>query len=187
MSSIRDIHNPWRDRWQQATFRGSRFFVENGSMAGGRRVALHQYPKRNVPYAEDMGKSANRFTVQGYLIGPNYLDDKDTLIEALEKDGPGMLRLPLPYKMRDVQVMVMGFTISEGRERGGMCQVEMEFVEYGDPNYRATTSTPAQIEQSAKGAESAVMGPPAPETKKQTAPYAKVAADASVNDGYAAV
>jgi prophage DNA circulation protein len=187
MAKIKDIHNPWRDRWQNAMFRGCGFFVETGTMAGGRRVALHQYPKRNVPYAEDMGKTANRFSVQGYLIGPNYLDAKDALIEALEKDGPGMLRLPLPYKMRDVQVMVQGYSVSENRERGGFCQVEMEFVEYGDPNYRTVTSTPAQIEQSAKQTESAVMGPPAPETAAEVAPYAKVAADASVNDGYAAV
>src|SRR4051812_26581932 len=101
---IGDIKNPWRDKWLQAQFRGARFFVENGVMAGGRRTALHEYPKRNVPYAEDMGKAANKFVVQGYLIGPNYLNDKDALIDALEKDGPGMLRLPLPYKMRDVEV-----------------------------------------------------------------------------------
>ena len=88
-----------------------------------------------------MGKQANRFSVSGYCIGPDYLDAKDALIEALEKDGPGMLRLPLPYKMRDVEVMVMSYTVAENRERGGMCALEMEFVEYGDPKY------PAQFNQ----------------------------------------
>ena len=85
------VPTPWRDKWQNAQFRGARFFVEQGAQMGGRRVALHQYPKRNVPYAEDMGKQANRFSVSGYCIGPDYLDAKDALIEALEKDGPGML------------------------------------------------------------------------------------------------
>ena len=44
-----------------------------------------------TPYAEDMGRTANRFIVQGYLIGPNYLDLRDALITALEQDGPGIL------------------------------------------------------------------------------------------------
>jgi hypothetical protein len=57
----------------------------------------------------------------------------------------------------------------------------MEFVEYGDPDYRATTSTPSQIEKSAAGAENSVMGPPAPETAQQTAPYRKTADDAVRN------
>jgi prophage DNA circulation protein len=179
MASLKErVPNPWRTRWQNAQFREAAFFVETGAMAGGRRVAVHEYPKRNVPYAEDMGKRANKFSVQGYLIGPKYLDAKDKLIEALEKDGPGILRLPLPYKMRDVMVMVQSYGLSETRERGGYCQIEMEFVEYGDPNYRSSTSTPAQIEQSAKAAESAVMGPPTKDTATEAAPYAKVAADA---------
>src|SRR4051812_45354637 len=126
---IRDIHNPWRDKWQTATFRGATFFVETDVRGGGRRVALHQYPKRNTPYAEDMGHTANRFIVHGYLIGPDYLDLKNSLIDALEKDGPGMLRLPLPYQMADVNVMVQAYSITEARERGGACAVEMDFVE----------------------------------------------------------
>ena len=184
---IRDIHTPWRDKWQQATFRGMLFYVEVGSMAGGRRVALHQYPKRSVPYAEDMGRQGNRFTVQGYLIGPVYLQLKDNLITALEKDGPGMLRLPTPYQSKDVNVMVMGYTVAEARERGGFCTVEMEFVEYGNPDYRLTISTPSQIEQSAANAESQLIGPPAPQTAAQVAPFAKIASDVNAKTNFAAV
>ena len=184
MVAISDIHNPWRDRWQQATFRGAMFFVETGGRAGGRRVALHQYPKRNVPYAEDMGKQANRFVVQGYLIGPHYLDDKDALIEALEKDGPGMLRLPLPYKMRDVEVMVQQYSVTESRERGGMCGVEMDFVEYGNPAYRSTVSTPGEIQKSALGVENSVIGAqqPTAETARQAAAYARVYQGANLSN-----
>jgi prophage DNA circulation protein len=164
---IREIHNPWRDRWQTAIFRGAMFFVEIGGRAGGRRVALHQYPKRDIPYAEDMGRTANKFTVQGYLIGPNYLTLRDNLITALEKPGPGLLRLPLPYQSSDVNVMVTSYSISESREKGGVCQVDMEFVEYGDPSYRPTQSTTGQIENSATGVENSVasqaqIGPQVP-------------------------
>jgi hypothetical protein len=182
MAAIKDIKNPWRAKWQQAQFRGVKFFVENGVMGGGRRVAMHEYPKRNVPYAEDMGKAANKYVVQGYLIGPNYLDDKDTLIEALEKDGPGMLRLPLPYKMRDVEVMVQSYSVTEARERGGMCMIDMSFVEYGNPVYRATVSTPGEIQKSATNVENNVIGPQRGDPSQQAAPYARVYEDAGTSN-----
>jgi len=157
---IKDIKNPWRDRYQEAAFRGVQFFVENDARQGGRRVALHEYPKRNIPYAEDMGRKAQRYVVQGYLIGPKYWDQKNLLIEALEKDGPGMLRLPLPYKMQDVKVVVQGYTTTEAREKGGYCTVEMDFIEYGDPQYRQQISTAGQIEDSAFSLEDQLIGRP---------------------------
>lgn len=150
---IMELQNPWRARYQLAYFRSAYFHVETDARQGGRRVAVHQYPKRNTPYAEDMGRSANRFLVQGYLIGPTYWDAKNILITELEKDGPGRLRLPLPYQMADVTVMVMSYTVTEARERGGYCTIEMDFVEYGDPNYRQTVSTATQIDQSAGAVE----------------------------------
>lgn len=172
MAAIRDFHNPWRDKYKQARFRDALFFVETGGRGGGRRVALHQYPKRNTPYAEDMGRTANRFLVQGYLIGPNYLDLKDALIDALEADGPGMLRLPLPYKMSDVQVMVQSYSVTEAREKGGFCTIDMDFVEYGDPVWRDTVSTTGEIQKSANAVEDSVIGNEL--TGQKAVPYAKV-------------
>jgi prophage DNA circulation protein len=173
---ITDFHTPWRDKYKQAFFRGVVFHVDTDRRAGGRRVALHQYPKRSIPYAEDMGRTANSFSVQGYLIGPDYLDNKTALIEALEADGPGNLRLPLPYAMSDVMVMVRAYGITESRERGGMCTVEMEFVEYGTPLYRPTISTSALIQTAATQAENAVLGPEQPtvDTATQAAPYVNI-------------
>jgi prophage DNA circulation protein len=156
---IKRFKNPWRDKYREAAFRNAQFFVETDARQGGRRVALHEYPKRNVPYAEDMGRKALRFLVQGYLIGPKYLDQKNLLVKALEKDGPGMLRLPLPYEMQDVKVMVMGYTVTEARETGGYCKVDMDFAEYGDPQYRQAVSTAGQIEDSAFKLEDQMIGP----------------------------
>src|SRR5262245_34048153 len=167
-------NSPWRQVWQQAQFRAAIFFVDTDNRAGGRRVALHQYPKRNAPYAEDMGRAANRFTVQGYLIGPNYLELKDTLVNALEEDGPGLLRLPMQYLRADTLVMVQAYAVTESRERGGFCSVEMDFVEYGDPQFRSFVSTAGEIMKSAAAAESAIAGPPTATTAQEVAPFAAV-------------
>jgi prophage DNA circulation protein len=159
VSAISDIRNPWRDRYQTASFRGAMFHVETEQRHGGHRAVVHEYPKRNMPYAEDMGRAAVRFAVQGYLIGPNYLDLKDALINALEQDGPGTLRLPLPYQGQDMEVMVINYGITESRERGGMCGVEMDFVEAGKPGFSdVSIVTQATVTKAAAALESAVIG-----------------------------
>jgi prophage DNA circulation protein len=172
----------WRTKWLQALFRDEIFFVENQSRASGRRVAVHEYPKRNVPYAEDMGRMARAWAVQGYLIGPFYHELKDKLIDALEKDGPGRLRLPMQYQLSDVFVMVQGYSISENRERGGMCSVEMNFVEYGDPHFRENISTPGQIMQGAANVEAVMIRPQevTTELQREMAKYAEVHKQADV-------
>jgi prophage DNA circulation protein len=179
---ITDIKNPWRKAFRPAWFRGAFFHVDTDARAGGRRVALHQYPKRNLPYAEDMGRTAFAITVQGYLIGPNYLDDMDILIGCLEDDGPGLLSLPLPYNLQDVMVMVQGYSVTTSREKGGYCAVEMAFVEYGEPNFRSTVATPAQINESATTVENTVAGTPTPTTATEVQPYAAVYNNAGVSD-----
>lgn len=189
---IRDLHNPWRDKWQTALFRDAMFFVETDTRMSGRRVAMHQYPKRNVPYAEDMGRTNYRFIVQGYVIGPAYLDLRDNLITALEKDGPGWLRLPLPYQMADQYVMVQSYSVTEARERGGFCTVEMDFLEYGDPSYRSVISTTEEINKSATDVENNEIGPQLnqigpqqpvdPEKIDAAAPYAQTYQDAGITN-----
>jgi len=168
---IKDVHNPWRDIWEDASFRGAKFFVETNSRQGGRRVALHEYPNRNTPYAEDMGRAAFKISVQGYCIGPYYLRMKDQLILELEKNGPGTLVLPMQYLRTDVEVMVNSYAVTESRERGGICMVEMQFVEYGDPAYREVAWSPAQMDQSARGVEAAVTGTPTATTAEEISPY----------------
>ena len=155
--SIRDIHNPWRDRYRQASFRGVGFFIEGDARSSGRRTITHQYPKRNQPYAEDMGRDARRFKLVGFLLGPQYLVQKNYLITALEEDGPGWLQAPLPYLGVGDNVMVEKYSVQESREKGGFCQFDMEFVEFGEPGFASVAvMANAIVNQSATALESAV-------------------------------
>lgn len=47
----------WKDRLQDASFRGVPFKVEEESAGTGRRVETHEYPNHDKPYTEDLGKS----------------------------------------------------------------------------------------------------------------------------------
>lgn len=135
MSSIRDIHNPWRDIMRPAFFRGATFHVDVSNRAGGRRAVVHTYPKRNDPYTEDMGRAPRAFQITGYCIGPYYLVQRDALIMALEDDGPGTLQVPWPVAGQNIEVVAGPYTMSESREKGGFCTFEMEFTEAGKPGF----------------------------------------------------
>ncbi len=122
------LDNLWKARLVPASFRGVEFKIDVGSRSGGRRTVLHEFPKRDDPYAEDMGRSAQRFTIAGYVIGGDYFDQRDALIEALETEGAGTLVHPT---MGEFQVNSGPFAVTEHRERGRIAEFEMSFVEAG--------------------------------------------------------
>ena len=119
----------WRQALRPASFRGVQFKVDVNSRGGGRRTSLHQFPKRDDPEAEDMGRQAKRFTISGYVIGGDFVAQRDALIAALETEGAGLLVHPT---MGEFQVNPGEFTTSERRERGRMAEFEMTFFEAGN-------------------------------------------------------
>jgi prophage DNA circulation protein len=122
----------WRKRLRPASFARARFHVEQQSRSSGMRTVIHEYPKRNIPYAEIMGRHAIRYQVTGYCIGPNYHLEKEQLMNVLEKSEPGELIDPyLPT--RPLMCVCERFSVSESREKGGFCTFEMVFVELGTP------------------------------------------------------
>ena len=156
MGSIRDIRNVWRDNLCPASFRGAVFHVETSARASGRRTVLHQYPKRNQPYAEDMGREAVRWQFTGYLIlrdkgiGGNLLSQIGNLIGALEADEAGMLMHPTLGAML---VMCERYSYSDKRTSGGYVEFDMQFVEAGSPAIAFAMDAGANLTSSAGAAE----------------------------------
>lgn len=147
---ITDLSNPWRDRFQPASFRGVAFNVDTDVRAGGRRIVPFEFPKRDEPYTEDMGRRIRRFQVTAYLIGPTYLDQKDELIDALEAEGAGTLILPFAWRAAPIEVLCGNFSVQTSREKGGYCVVEMDFTEAGTPVFAPlTTATQAIVGKTA--------------------------------------
>ncbi len=147
---------PWRAKWRQASYRGVPFYVEIGGKGSGRRTVLHEFPKRDVPYAEDLGRRAYEFTVVGYLIGPNYTTLRDRLEAALEdaaSQGPGVLVLPT---RADMTVTCVRYNAVERRTMGGFVEIEMVFIEAGQPS-KPTVSTQTVLKAAAQAAGDAAV------------------------------
>jgi hypothetical protein len=142
----------WRRKLRMASFKGQPFYVDQQGRTSGRRTVLHQYPKRDLPWAEDMGREAFHYAMTGYLLmAPNYPESdfykqmksnydeaRDDLEEALISGGPGTLIDPYNPRigaggLAGMRFMAEKYTITEARERGGYCTIEMSFVEYGSP------------------------------------------------------
>ncbi|WP_421205463.1 DNA circularization protein [Aeromonas enteropelogenes] len=128
----------WTDRLQPASFRGVAFKVDGDDLQVGRRTVLHEYPGRDTPSVEDMGRETREYAISAYLIGPDFMAERDRLIEVLEQAGPGELVSPWYGRMN---VVVMGKQrISHSKKDGGMCIVSFTFVESGEDEW--PTSTP---------------------------------------------
>jgi prophage DNA circulation protein len=121
-------------------FRGARFRLDTYETQFGRRVDVHEYPLRNIPNAEDLGRKARRFNFTAYVIGPGWEQQRDDLINACEADGPGLL--VHPFHGEHV-VMCEPSTVSEGRASGRRyAAFQLAFVEHGafdTPSYEPDT------------------------------------------------
>ena len=153
MGIITDIHVPWRDELLPASFRGAFFHVEVGSRENGRSIVLHEFPKSDYPYPEDMGRKAMQFTVRAYCITypvdtpePLYSRDyrvaRNALLTALEQEGQGVLQLPT---IPPIVVVCPQYRWTEEQKLGGYCTFDMTFIEYGDPPGAPQASTQADL------------------------------------------
>jgi len=152
MATIQEVSSaPWRKRLVPASYGSARFHVEQQGRSGGRRVVLHEYPKRSQPFAEDMGRTAFRYQMTGYIIGPSYHEGKRALMKVLDEQAGATLIDP--YIGEPKKCICERYSVSETRERGGYCTFEMTFVELGSPgNFPEQVNSLRQLQNVAQTA-----------------------------------
>lgn len=131
----------WRDSYQQGSFRGVPFSTESHELSGGRRIELHEFPGRDEPIAEDLGRRARQFRIECFVQGDDYYADRDALIDALEAEGPATLIHPWHGSR---YVSVLDFVTSED-QGGGHASFSITFAEAGaEPSLAASPDTAVQ-------------------------------------------
>ena len=118
----------WRNRLQPGSFRKVPYHTETASGTGGRRVALHQYPKQEEHWPEDMGGAAKNDTLELYCIGANYDLEKAALIKALDTPGPGTLVHPY---LGTFEIQVSTYTWNISSRQGGFCKISVQYHRVG--------------------------------------------------------
>src|ERR1700731_1518665 len=77
-----------------ASYKGVGFGVLDSSIAVGQRVEVHEYPFRNLPFTEQLGRRARRLQFTAFLIGADVAARSMALQDALEQKGAGSLVHP---------------------------------------------------------------------------------------------
>lgn len=146
----------WRDRLLAASYRGVPFHVaSHTSEAAGRRAAVHEYPGRDTPYVEDLGRRTTELTLQAYVVGPDYDVGRDALVAACAEPGPGRLIHPT---LGERDVVCTGCTVSERTDEGGMARVTLTLIGSGAARYPAATpDTAAGLAAAADGVETGLV------------------------------
>lgn len=127
---------PWPDNLRPASFRGVPFKVETVAQGGGRRAAVHEFPYRDTPLVEELGRQARRYQVEGYVLGDDYDLQRQRLVSALERASVGYPSRPggtlVHPVIGQVLVLCVNFEVRETVTREGrISRFSMEFVEAG--------------------------------------------------------
>ncbi|QQQ19667.1 DNA circularization N-terminal domain-containing protein [Brevundimonas vitis] len=145
----------WRDRLREASFRGVAFLVDSHDHDFGRRVDVHEYALRATPWVEDLGRAGRRYSLDAYLLGPDYDLARAQLIAALETEGPATLVHPW---LGSVTVSCTTSSLRETIRRGGEASFRLDFVEAGEnvaPDAGDDTATLARDAATQAGDEAA--------------------------------
>lgn len=137
--------SPIQDNLRQASFRGIQFQVDSSSFETGRRTQVHEYPQRDKPYAQDMGRSARNVEFDAFVIGADYLDKANVLIGAMEAGGSGALVHPW---FGTLTVNAISCRVSFDRALG-VAKFGLTFVEAGELQFPTAAQSTATLSRGA--------------------------------------
>ncbi len=121
----------------EASFRGVPFHVTKVDMKAGRRTVVHEYPQRDMPYVEDLGRATRKITFTAFVVGDDYIQQVEKLIEAIETEGPGTLVHPHLGEMRCCLEQASTITFTNDKRTAS---VVISAVEAGELDYPQTGS-----------------------------------------------
>lgn len=131
----------WRELLQPASFRGVAFKFESADASGGRRAQTHEYPMRDTPWTEDLGRKARTVSLNAYVLGADYMAARDALIAALDAAGAGTL---VHRYWGELQVVVTDYRVSESSGEGGIARFSISFAEAGSQTFPAARTDTAE-------------------------------------------
>ena len=142
----------WRDNLHlegKGSFRNVDFYVASVSSTVGRRTVTHEFPGQDTPQTEDLGRAGRKFTLECFVLGPDYMEDRDKLRDAFEMPGPGPLTHP--YWGHMTVCVTGGVRIQETTAEGGMARFTLDVVE-ADPKIKffAAPDTEEEVEEAAE-------------------------------------
>ena len=114
------------DELHPASYRGVLFNTSGASTSSGRKTAVHTFVNSDEKDMEDLGKDLRVFTITASVSGPDYISQRDKLIDALLKPGVGVLVHP---NYGRVNVVALPYTVEESESELGEAKFSLVFNE----------------------------------------------------------
>lgn len=112
-----------------ASYKGVSFSVDESEYTAGRRNVLHQYPNRDTPFVEDLGRASRNYSLTAIIVGLDYIERTKRLMQALETEGGG--RLIHPW-LGELTVTPVSVGTAQFNKSLGLATVSLSFVESGE-------------------------------------------------------
>ncbi|MFJ5253793.1 DNA circularization protein [Pseudomonas sp. NPDC088414] len=139
----------WRDQMLPASFRGISFLIPQASVPIGMKGQLHEFPQRDEPYFEQLGKQSQVHRLVCWIIGDDCFERRDKFMEAIQTPGPGELVHPWLGRM---QVKAGEGELTHDFKSGGMAAFEVTF--YPDTPLKFPTAKVNSQQQVVKASDS---------------------------------
>lgn len=120
-----------------ASYKGIEFEIESVEYSGGFRISTHQYPFLDAHYNENLGKTAEEFTVKGFFHGKNFREKLWIAKRIWETRSNGIFYEPTQNKIHNV--MLKGWSHSWDNKTLSRAEFTLNFVEKADSPYPATS------------------------------------------------
>lgn len=145
----------WKDQLRDASFKGVPIKWLDISGENGRRLADHEFPQRDRPWIEDMGRATRPYAFTAVCCGDSWLDDLNTLLAIMEAPGAGELVHPLFGR---VTVYAKPAKWHMAIDDGPRVDVALEFTENGDLLFPTKVQqTASKVDECASGAITAAQ------------------------------
>lgn len=118
---------------RQCSYKGVPFQAAAVTKTIQRRQVLHEYPQRDIPYLEDLGKGATLYKVTAFLVGDNCVAQAKRLEKALLTVGAGTFVHPWDGALTVSVYQASNISYSNSELR--YCSLDITFVEAGELGY----------------------------------------------------
>lgn len=138
----------------EASFRGVPFHVTKVDLKVGRRTVTHEYPQRDKPYVEDIGRATRKLTFTAFVVGDDYIEQAEKLISAIEEPGAGTLVHPHLGEMKCSLEQVSTITFTDSTRTASVVlnaveSGELEFPKTGSDSFTKAFQAADELEDSA--------------------------------------
>lgn len=118
----------------RGSYKGVPITIDGGSVSGGRKVSIKQFPGRDTQLVEDIGQKPRSWSLDIVINdkpGKDYFDYRDELLSVLDRKGSGILIHPLYGRIEGV--VATSYSLNETFTEFGYATVSVQFEVDNNP------------------------------------------------------